>query len=256
MPPARRPSHRPSTDTATVPAATGDTTATTGAGATGSTPAAGDDVAAGAPFPADRCAANEAAGTIRYLSGFDFAATASIIDVVVAEQAGYYDELCLDVELTPSFSTDNYALIAGGEAEIASGGSFSEVVDYATANDVEIVAVDVEGRAAIDSLIVKPGGPTTLEDVAGTTIGVKGKIPVSVAAMLAGAGLVEGTDYETVLLDGFDPIAHYNLDGHHRVPRLQEQRARSARAGRPPVHAVRPDRVRRARLVRRAVHDA
>ena len=173
----------------------------------------GDAVVAGAAFPADRCAANEAAGTITYLSGFDFAATASIVDVVVAEQAGYYDDLCLDVELKPSFSTSNDALIAGGEAEIASGGSFSEVVDYATANDVEVVAVDVEGRAAIDSLIVKPGGPTTLEEVAGTTIGVKGKIPVSVAAMLAGAGLVEGTDYETVLLDGFDPIAHYNLDG-------------------------------------------
>ena len=31
--------------------------------------------------------------------------------------------------------------------------------------------------------------------------------------MLAGAGLVEGTDYQTVLLDGFDPIAHYHLDG-------------------------------------------
>ena len=31
--------------------------------------------------------------------------------------------------------------------------------------------------------------------------------------MLAGAGLVEGTDYQTVLLDGFDPVAHYALDG-------------------------------------------
>lgn len=198
------------TGAATVPAATGGTTATT---AGTSAPAGGDDVVAGAAFPADRCAANEAAGTITYLSGFDFAATASIVDVVVAEQAGYYDDLCLDVELKPSFSTNNYALVTGGEAEIGAGGSFSEVVDYATANGVDLVAVDVEGRAAIDSLIVKPGEAATLEDVRGATIGVKGKIPVSVAAMLAGAGLVEGTDYETVLLDGFDPIAHYNLDG-------------------------------------------
>ena len=199
------------TGAATVPVATGGTTATTAAGT--SAPAGGDDVVAGAAFPADRCAANEAAGTITYLSGFDFAATASIVDVVVAEQAGYYDDLCLDVELKPSFSTNNYALVTGGEAEIGAGGSFSEVVDYATGNGVDLVAVDVEGRAAIDSLIVKPGEAATLEDVRGATIGVKGKIPVSVAAMLAGAGLVEGTDYETVLLDGFDPIAHYNLDG-------------------------------------------
>jgi ABC-type nitrate/sulfonate/bicarbonate transport system substrate-binding protein len=195
------------------PPATGSAPADGSTPATGSAATGGDDVIAGEPFPAARCAANEAAGTITYLSGFDFAATASIIDVVIAEEAGYYDDLCLDVELKPSFSTANYALVAGGEAEIASGGSFSEAVDYATANDADIVAIDVEGRAAIDSLIVKPGGPTTLEAVAGTTIGVKGKIPVSVAAMLAGVGLVEGTDYQTVLLDGFDPVAHYNLDG-------------------------------------------
>ena len=171
------------------------------------------EVAAGEPFPEDRCAANRAAGTIRYLSGFDFAATASIIDVVVAEEAGYYDELCLDVELVSSFSTANYPLVAGGEAHVASGGSFSEVVDYALANDVDLVAVDVEGRSAIDSLIVKPGTAASLEDVRGATIGVKGKLPPSVAAMLAGAGLIEGRDFETVLLDGFDPIAHYHLDG-------------------------------------------
>ena len=170
-------------------------------------------VAAGAPFPDDRCAANQAAGTISYLSGFDFAATASIVDVVLADQAGYYDELCLDVELTPSFSTDNYPLVAAGEAEFASGGSFSELVAFATANEADVVAVDVEGRTAIDGLILKPGTASSLEDLAGATIGVKGKLPPSVAAMLAGAGLVEGADYETVLLDGFDPLAHYALDG-------------------------------------------
>lgn len=200
----------PASDATTTPATT--TPATTSA-ASGSSAAGGDEVVAGVALPEARCAANEAAGTIRYVSGFDFAATASIIDVVVADQAGYYEDLCLDVELTPSFSTANYPLITGGEAEIGSGGSFSEVVDFATANDVELVAVDVEGRAAIDSLIVKPGAAATLEDLSGQTIGVKGKIPPSVAAMLAGAGLVEGTDYQTVLLDGFDPLAHYALDG-------------------------------------------
>ena len=60
--------------------------------------------------------------------------------------AGYYDDLCLDVELTPSFSTDNYPLVAAGEAQFASGGSFSEVVDFAAANDADLVAVVVEGR--------------------------------------------------------------------------------------------------------------
>ena len=76
-------------------------------------------VAAGEPFPQARCDANRDAGTITYLSGFDFAATASIVEVVIAEQAGYFDELCLDVELQPSFSTANYLIVASGEAQFA-----------------------------------------------------------------------------------------------------------------------------------------
>jgi NitT/TauT family transport system substrate-binding protein len=203
-------------DAAPLPTASSAAPTTTTAGSATSsatTTAGGEALAAGQPFPASRCEQNRAAGTIRYLSGFDFAATASIIDVVMAKQRGYYDQLCLDVQLQPGFSTANYPIIAGGDAEIASGGSFSEVVDYATANKVDLVAIDVEGRTAIDSLIVKPGQASTLADLKGTTIGVKGKIPPSVAAMLAGAGLVEGRDYETVLLDGFDPVAHYHLDG-------------------------------------------
>jgi NitT/TauT family transport system substrate-binding protein len=174
---------------------------------------AGDAVVAGEPFPETRCQANRDAGTITYLSGFDFAAAASIVDVIVAEQRGYFDELCLDVDLEPSFSTANYPIVAAGEAEFASGGSFSEVVKFAAANDADVVAVDVEGRTAIDGLILKPGTATKLEDLRGTTIGVKEAIPPSVAAMLAGAGLHEGVDYQTVLLDGFDPLAHWALDG-------------------------------------------
>ncbi|MCB1001560.1 MAG: ABC transporter substrate-binding protein [Acidimicrobiales bacterium] len=171
----------------------------------------GGDVVAGQPFPADRCAANEAAGTITYLSGFDFAATASIVEVLVAEQRGYFDELCLDVEVKPSFSVANYPEIAANNAQFASGGSFSEVVDFGAANDADFVVVAVEGKTGIDALIVKDGGPTDLEGLRGSTIGVKGRITSSVAAMLQQAGLVEGDDYTTVLLDGFDPKVHIEV---------------------------------------------
>ena len=113
-----------------------------------------------------------------------------------------------DVEVTASFSTANYPLVAENDAQFASGGSFSEVVQFSAANDADLVVMAVEGPTAIDSLIVKPGTATELADLAGTTIGVKGKLPPSVAAMLAQAGLVEGTDFDTVLLDGFDPVQH------------------------------------------------
>ena len=171
------------------------------------------DIRAGEPIPEDRCAANRAAGTITYLSSFDFAATASIIDVIVADERGYYEDMCLDVELVASFSTANYPLIAANEAQFSSGGSFSEVVDFGGRNEAEFRVLSVEGRTGIDALIVKDGEADTLEDLRGSTIGVKGKITPSVAAMLAQAGLREGTDYTTVLLDGFDPKVHIEVPG-------------------------------------------
>lgn len=169
------------------------------------------DVVAGEPFSAARCEANKAAGTITYLSSFDFAATASIVEVLVAEQQGYFDDLCLDVEVKPSFSVANYPELAANNAQFSSGGSFSEVVDFAAKNEAEFVVVAVEGKTGIDALIVKDGGPTDLESLRGSTIGVKGKITPSVAAMLKQAGLTEGTDYTTVLLDGFDPKVHIEV---------------------------------------------
>ncbi|MEN9644564.1 MAG: hypothetical protein RL238_1233 [Actinomycetota bacterium] len=178
---------------------------------TADTTATVSEVVAGEAFPADRCEANKAAGPIVYLSSFDFSASASIVEVLVAESKGYYDDLCLDVQLTPSFSVDNYPLIAANEAQFSSGGSFSEMVDFADANDAGFVALAVDGRTGIDALITKDGEVADLEALRGTKIGVKGAITPSVKAMLAKAGLVEGTDYETVLLEGFDPKVHIEV---------------------------------------------
>jgi NMT1/THI5 like len=206
-----------SSTTTVLPGGTGvagtvaDTTVATAPETTAAPPETIPDIApvsADAPFPADRCEANKAAGEITYLSSFDFAASASIVDVLVAEDKGYFDDMCLDVTLKASFSTDNYPLIAANEAQFSSGGSFSEVADYAGRNDAGFVALAVEGRTGIDALIVKDGQSTELADLKGKTIGVKGAITPSVAAMLKKAGLTEGTDYKTALLDGFDPKVH------------------------------------------------
>ncbi len=180
--------------------------------AASSTPSSAPAVAAGAAFPDKRCEENRAAGKITYLSSFDFAASASIVDVLVAKQKGYYEDLCLDVDVQASFSTANYPLIAGNQAQFSSGGSFSEVASFRADNtDADVVALAVEGRTAIDALIVKPGEATTLADLKGATIGVKGRITPSVQAMLAQAGLVEGSDYQTVPIEGFDPTIHIEI---------------------------------------------
>jgi len=159
----------------------------------------------------ERCRANRDAGTITYLSGFDYAAAASIVEVVVAQKMGYFEKMCLTVELKPSFSTANYPLVAGNEAQFSSAGSFTELAEFNTANSADLVGLSVDGRTAIDVLIAKPDKVTTYEDLRGKTIGVKGKLPPSVKALLAKDGLVEGKDYQTVLIDGFDPKVHIEL---------------------------------------------
>jgi ABC-type nitrate/sulfonate/bicarbonate transport system substrate-binding protein len=175
---------------------------------------AGPAVDMGQPFPTKRCADNKAAGTITYLSGYDFAASASIVDVLVAEQKGYYDELCLDVKITAGFSSENYPKVVDNSAQFASAGSFSGLVTYSTKHEnTNLVALAVEGRAANDTLIVKQGVATDLADLEGATIGVKGGLPTSVRAMLAKAGLVEGKDFTVAQLDGFDPTEHIALPG-------------------------------------------
>ena len=173
------------------------------------------EVTADAAFPAARCEANKAAGTITYLSGYDFAASASIVDILVAKSKGYYDALCLDVQVKSSFSVANYPLIAANDAQFASGGSFSEMVSFAGANEAGYVALAVEGRTGIDALITKDGEVPTLASVKGKKIGVHDVITPSVKAMLAKEGLVEGTDYETVGLgqNAFDPLVNIEAPG-------------------------------------------
>lgn len=212
----------PTTESADQPTTDSTTDSTADSTTAMSTEVSGDDdtsmdVVTGAAFPAARCEANQAAGTISYLSGFDYAATASIVDVLVADSKGYYDALCLDVDIAPSFSTANYPLVAANDAQLSSSGSFSELASFAAANEADLVALAVEGRVAIDSLMVKPEFDS-LEALEGTTIGVKGKLPPSVAAMLAEAGLTEGTDFDTLLLEGFDPVAHWEVEGISAVP--------------------------------------
>ena len=178
-----------------------------------------DPVVAGQPFPADRCEANEAAGPITYLSGFDFAAAASIVEVVVAADRGYYDDLCLDVKLTPSFSTTNYPLIASNEAQFSSAGAFAELVSFSTANDAELVALSIDGHTPIDVLMLHPEQAESLSELNGATLGIKGALPPAVAVMLKKeANLTEGREFATVLVDGFDPIAHWQLPGIAGIP--------------------------------------
>jgi ABC-type nitrate/sulfonate/bicarbonate transport system substrate-binding protein len=175
------------------------TTETT-AGSTETSASATGDAAA-------RCEANKAVGKLTYASSFDFAAAASIIDVVVAKEKGYFTDLCLDVDLKPGFSTSNYPLVASNQIQFSSAGSYTELVNYSK-DGAKFTAFINYGKTPIEALVVKDPAVTSLAALKGKTIGMKGDIPPSIVAMLTAAGLKRGTDYKEVLLDGFDPKVH------------------------------------------------
>jgi ABC-type nitrate/sulfonate/bicarbonate transport system substrate-binding protein len=191
-----------SSDSATTPPADTPTTAatvTTAAAATSETTkvAAASGVTA-TGISDDRCKANKAAGKITYLSGFDFAASAGIVEVVVAKEKGYFEKMCLDVDIKSSFSTANYAIVGADKAQFASAGSFTEML--ANAKDgAKFVAVAHSGKVGVDALLVREGaGINTPADLKGKTIGVKGALPPSEVALLAKYGLRQGKDYSEV----------------------------------------------------------
>ncbi|MPY95439.1 MAG: hypothetical protein GEV08_20995 [Acidimicrobiia bacterium] len=161
-------------------------------------------------FPDDRCQANRDAGQLVFVTSFDYSAAASIIDVVVAEEQGFFEDVCLDVALQAGFSTANVPLLAAGQAQVTSLGSFSEVA-VANAAGADIVAIAVEGKTSIEELLVEDGrGITELADLTGHRVGIKGAIPYSVRAMLAAAGVDESTLQQTEV--GFNPVVLFETD--------------------------------------------
>ncbi len=165
-----------------------------------------------AAVDADRCAANEAAGTITYVSGFDFAASPGIIDVVVSEAEGYFDEVCLDVELMSGFAPSNGPLVAAGQAQMSAASSFGEMVNNNVQGDAGLIAVGQLGHTGVEALVVPADGEIAeLTDLPGTTVGIKGDLPYTIQSMLGLAGVARGS-FDEVLLEGFDPIAHLDLD--------------------------------------------
>jgi ABC-type nitrate/sulfonate/bicarbonate transport system substrate-binding protein len=158
----------------------------------------------------ERCEANREAGTITFATGFDFGAAASILDVVAADAEGYYDDLCLDVEVQPGFSVQNLAGLSAGQLQVAGVGSFSEVAK-GVGEDAEITAVIVYGHTSVEQLIVEADSEITeLTDLPSAPMGVKGGIPYSVRAMIAEAGVDE--DEITQIEVDFNPVVLFETE--------------------------------------------
>ncbi|NAZ76436.1 ABC transporter substrate-binding protein [Kineococcus sp. T13] len=157
----------------------------------------------GSAVSAERCAANEAAGRITYVTGYQYQASASILDPIAAQALGYFDALCLDVQIQPGTgeTAQNAQLVAAGTAQISSMSGNSDVL-VNVANGVDVKAVALFGHVPIATLMTGPG-ITDLKQLEGTTLGQKGALPVAIEGMLRAADV--DVDAITQVVVGFDP---------------------------------------------------
>jgi ABC-type nitrate/sulfonate/bicarbonate transport system substrate-binding protein len=154
---------------------------------------------------ASRCAANRAAGTITYLTGFAWQASVGILDPIAAKALGYYSELCLDVRFEPGNGdpTSSGQLVAAGKATIGELGSPADAIDdVAGTPSIPVDAVATYGNTTIDTLLTMPS-ITNLRQLDGKTIGYKGAMPPDITAMLEKAGVRLSTVKEVEV--GYDP---------------------------------------------------
>jgi ABC-type nitrate/sulfonate/bicarbonate transport system substrate-binding protein len=201
----------------TVPGATTSTSTTT----TLLPPTAA--VTDGGPMPPERCQANRDAGTLRFSTGDGFALTAPSFEVMLAAARGYFEELCLDVDVVSGSTSANYALVAGVDVSFAAGASLGELADYAGRNDAGFVAVAVDGARSLDALVLRDDTISELGDLAAPTgetttplpVTVNGNMPVSVLTMLAEAGLPT-SDVEVSSVD--TPVEELLADDNDETP--------------------------------------
>ena len=89
-----------------------------------------------------------------FLTSFDYAAAASIIDVVAAEDQGYSTTSASTSSSSPASPPTTWPSWPPGRAQMTSLGSFSEVA-VANGSDADLVAVGVEGKTSIEELLVE-----------------------------------------------------------------------------------------------------
>jgi ABC-type nitrate/sulfonate/bicarbonate transport system substrate-binding protein len=152
-----------------------------------------------------RCAANRAAGTITYLTGFSWQASVGILDPIAAEAQGFYSDLCLKVRFEPGNGdpTSSAQLVDAGKVTITELGSPEDAIaDVAGTPSIPVDAIATYGNATIDVLLTMPS-ITNLRQLDGKTIGYKGSMPPDITAMLQKAGVRISSLKEVAV--GYDP---------------------------------------------------
>ncbi|MGF3053348.1 ABC transporter substrate-binding protein [Microbacterium sp. YY-03] len=155
----------------------------------------------GAESSSDFCERNKAVGTITYISGYGYSASAGQLDVFLAEELGYFDELCLDVEINAS-GANGQQLVASGQAQFTALGSASDVM-LAAANSKNLTAVATYGTTPPFSIFGNEK-LDSLKDLEGGSLGYFINLTPIASAMLDEAG-VDTSKVEMVKMTNYDP---------------------------------------------------
>ena len=175
--------------------------ATVTLGACSGPPAGAGTLPSGASVDAETCARNQDVGTITYISGYGYSASAGQLDVFLAKELGYFDDLCLTVDINAS-GANGQQLVAAGQAQFTALGSASDVM-LAAANSRNLTAVATYGTTPPFSIFGNER-LESLNDLEGSSLGYFINLTPIASAMLDNAG-VDTSAVEMVKMTNYDP---------------------------------------------------
>jgi len=171
---------------------------------------------------------NKTAGVISYTTGFYYAASPPDIQVVVAKELGYFEEMGLDVDIKPGLDAEGMKYLAAGQVQIASAGTPSIVIQSISSGaKIQGVATFAEvGTSALlvmnDSELFEPS------DLVGKTIGYHGALPANLIAMFKHNnvdpttinGVSVGYDPSILALGKIDALTVYKSNEPHQMKKM------------------------------------
>lgn len=150
-----------------------------------------------------RKALNEEAGEITYMTGYYYAASPPDVQVVMADELGYFEEFGLKVKIMPGLDSEGMKFLAAGQAQIASAGTPSLVIQ-SVANGAAISGIATFSGVGTSALLVmSDSGLTEPKDLVGKMVGFHGAMPANLLAMLKKSGVDPATVNGVSV--GYDP---------------------------------------------------
>lgn len=147
------------------------------------------------------CQRNRDAGTITYISGYGYSASAGQLDVFLAKEMGFFDDLCLDVEINAS-GANGQQLVSSGQAQFTALGSASDVM-LAAANSQNLTAIATYGSVSPFSIFANEN-VESLKGLEGKKLGYFINLTPIASAMLDEAD-VDVSKVELIKMTNYDP---------------------------------------------------